>query len=88
MSMKRGPDQFHDTFREKVASLIQAKQAGETVENAEPAPKPTGAVDLMEALRASVDRVRSPKDTKTEKSPRPHEPVAAPGRAARRSRRA
>ncbi|MFI1652105.1 Ku protein [Streptomyces avidinii] len=68
MSMKWDRDQFHDTFQEKVASLIQAKQAGETVEKADPAPKPTGAVDLMEALRASVDRARSPKDTKTEKA--------------------
>ncbi|MFD3472492.1 hypothetical protein ACFWWM_40485 [Streptomyces sp. NPDC058682] len=68
MSMKWGPDQVHDTFREKVASLIRAKQAGETVEKAEPAPQPTGAVDLMEALRASVHRARSPKDTKTEKA--------------------
>ncbi|MEW2418399.1 hypothetical protein AB0953_32610 [Streptomyces sp. NPDC046866] len=31
---------------------------------AQPAPKATGAVDLMEALRASVERVRSPKDTR------------------------
>lgn len=68
MSMKWDPDQFHDTFQEKVASLIQAKQAGATVEKAEPAPKPTDTVDLMEALRASVDRARSPKDTRTEKA--------------------
>ncbi|MFE5723662.1 hypothetical protein [Streptomyces erythrochromogenes] len=38
-------------------------RAGETVERAEPAPKAAGAVDLMEALRASVERARSPKDT-------------------------
>lgn len=40
-----------------------AKRAGETVEKAEPAAKATGAVDLMEALRASVERARSPKVT-------------------------
>ncbi|WP_406076666.1 non-homologous end joining protein Ku [Streptomyces virginiae] len=68
MSMKWEPDQFHNTFQEKVATLIQAKQAGETIEKAEPAPKPTGTVDLMEALRASVDRARSPKDARTEKA--------------------
>ncbi|MGW6978818.1 hypothetical protein ACWGE1_05075 [Streptomyces sp. NPDC054932] len=33
------------------------------MEKAEPAAKPTGVVDLMEALRASVERARSPKDT-------------------------
>ncbi|RSS46001.1 hypothetical protein EF912_27890 [Streptomyces sp. WAC07061] len=36
---------------------------GESVEKAEPAAQPTGVVDLMEALRASVERARSPKDT-------------------------
>ncbi|KJY28826.1 hypothetical protein VR46_37630 [Streptomyces sp. NRRL S-444] len=43
--------------------LIAAKQTGETIDKAEPAPKATGAVDLMEALRASVERALSPKDT-------------------------
>ncbi|MFI1154786.1 hypothetical protein [Streptomyces sp. NPDC020817] len=54
---------FHDSFREKLEALVKAKAAGETVEKAEPAAKPTRAVDLMEALRASVERARSPKDT-------------------------
>ncbi|MEU0633260.1 Ku protein [Streptomyces sp. NPDC005989] len=57
------PESFHDTFQEKVEALIEAKAAGEVVEKAEPAAKPTGAVDLMEALRASVERARSLKDT-------------------------
>ncbi|MFB6999284.1 Ku protein [Streptomyces virginiae] len=57
------PEDYRDVYQEKVAALITAKQAGETVEKAEPAPKATGAVDLMEALRASVERARSPKDT-------------------------
>ncbi|WP_326594301.1 non-homologous end joining protein Ku [Streptomyces sp. NBC_01294] len=57
------PKEYDDVYQEKVAALIEAKQAGETVEKAEPAPKATGAVDLMEALRASVERARSPKDT-------------------------
>ncbi|MFG2220486.1 Ku protein [Streptomyces sp. NPDC048685] len=57
------PEDFHDTFQEKVEALIEAKAAGEAVEKAEPAAQPTGVVDLMEALRASVERTRSPKDT-------------------------
>ncbi|MFG2342010.1 Ku protein [Streptomyces yangpuensis] len=57
------PKDYHDVYQEKVAALITAKQAGETVEKAEPAPKATGTVDLMDALRASVERARSPKDT-------------------------
>ncbi|MFB7258412.1 hypothetical protein [Streptomyces nojiriensis] len=46
-----------------VAALIEAKRAGKTVEKTGPAAKATGAVDLMEALRASVERARSPKVT-------------------------
>ncbi|WP_050780060.1 hypothetical protein [Streptomyces sp. C] len=63
LSMTWDPEQFHDTFQEKVAALIKAKKTGESVEKAEPAARATGAVDLMEALRASVERARSPKDT-------------------------
>ncbi|MFE7046679.1 Ku protein [Streptomyces atratus] len=57
------PEDFHDTFQEKVEALIEAKAAGEAVEKAEPAAQPTGVVDLMEALRASVEGARSPKET-------------------------
>ncbi|MEU6988690.1 Ku protein [Streptomyces sp. NPDC046324] len=63
LAMKWDPEQFHDSFQEKVAVLIEAKKTGETVEKAEPAAKPTDAVDLMEALRSSVERARSPKST-------------------------
>ncbi|MEV0414931.1 hypothetical protein AB0I68_30065 [Streptomyces sp. NPDC050448] len=63
LAMEWDPESFHDTFREKVEALVKAKATGETVEKAEPAAQPTGAVDLMEALRASVELARSPKDT-------------------------
>ncbi|MER6782207.1 MULTISPECIES: Ku protein [unclassified Streptomyces] len=82
LSMEWDPEQFHDTFQEKVAALIQAKQAGETVEKAEPAAKPTGAVDLMEALRASVERARSPKSAAGEKASTSVRGRAAGSRAA------
>ncbi|MFG2720113.1 Ku protein [Streptomyces sp. NPDC048416] len=64
LSMSWDPATFHDTFQDKVAALIEAKKAGDSVEKAEPAPKPSPAVDLMEALRASVEGARSPKDTR------------------------
>ncbi|MER6523532.1 hypothetical protein ABT246_42990 [Streptomyces sp. NPDC001553] len=63
LSMTWDPDAFHDTFQEKVAALIEAKKAGDTIEKAEPAAEPTGVVDLMEALRASVERAGSSKAT-------------------------
>ncbi|MFE9846644.1 hypothetical protein [Streptomyces goshikiensis] len=63
LAMEWEPEAFHGSFREKVEALVKAKASGEMVEKAEPAAEPTGAVDLMEALRASVERARSPKDT-------------------------
>ncbi|WP_406187260.1 hypothetical protein [Streptomyces sp. NBC_01006] len=45
-------------FREKAAALITEKQAGETAEKTEPPAKGTGAVDLVEALRASAEEAK------------------------------
>ncbi|MFB6563445.1 hypothetical protein ACFCYH_31915 [Streptomyces sp. NPDC056400] len=70
LAMEWEPESFHDSFREKVEALMKAKAAGETVEKAEPAAEPTGAVDLMEALRASVERARNPKDWRQGRLPR------------------
>ncbi|MFE5862163.1 Ku protein [Streptomyces virginiae] len=63
LTMEWDPGEFHDTFQEKVAAMIEAKRSGETVKKAEPASEPTGVVDLMEALRASVELAGSPKAT-------------------------
>jgi len=48
------PEKFHDTYRERVLELIEAKAAGETI--SPPAPVDEGAkvLDLMAALEASV----------------------------------
>lgn len=62
LAMDWEPEEFHDTYRDKVADLIKAKKAGETVEKAEPAAEATNVIDLTEALRASVERARG-KDT-------------------------
>ncbi|MEU6863899.1 Ku protein [Streptomyces sp. NPDC046876] len=59
LGMRWDPEEFHDTYQEKVAALIRAKQAGETVEKAELPAEATSVVDLTEALRASVERARS-----------------------------
>ncbi|MGW7138083.1 non-homologous end joining protein Ku [Streptomyces xanthophaeus] len=79
LAMEWEPQTFHDTFQEKAAALIDAKKTGETVEKAEPPAKATGGVDLMDALRASVERARSPKDTreKAAATARPKKEAAA-----------
>ncbi|MGR4883976.1 Ku protein [Streptomyces sp. LARHCF249] len=82
LAMDWDPETFRDTFQEKVAALIEAKKAGKSVEKAEPPAKATNAVDLMEALRASVARARSPKDTgeKATTAASPQRKKAAPAK--------
>ncbi|MBT2396734.1 Ku protein [Streptomyces sp. ISL-100] len=76
LSMEWKPEEFHDTFQEQVRKLIEAKRTGESVEKAEPPAQATNVVDLMEALRASVDQARSPKDRGKGKSAAGDAPVA------------
>jgi DNA end-binding protein Ku len=53
------PEQYSDDYREALQSLIEAKVAGrEVVAPAEPAADTGTVVDLMAALRASVDAAR------------------------------
>ncbi|WP_405014850.1 Ku protein [Kitasatospora sp. NBC_01539] len=89
------PDDYHDTFEEQVHQLIDDKQAGrEIATSAGPAPEGTNIVDLMDALRRSLDSVQGiaelPAADKADKANRTAA-SAAPGTAGRatgeRSRR-
>lgn len=52
------PTNYRDTYRDRVAELIEAKRSGDQVV-VEAAPEPVAdVVDLMEALRASVEAAR------------------------------
>lgn len=70
------PEEFTDDYQEELKKLIDAKiEAGETVDLEETFPEEeededTGGdvVDLMEALRQSVDRTRSKKSSKKSES--------------------
>jgi DNA end-binding protein Ku len=70
------PEKYSDTYREKVLELIEAKASGEEiavqpqVEEAAPVP------DLMAALKASLDAVRSG-DEKPARAPAKKTPAAA-----------
>lgn len=55
MSIEWDPEEYHDTYQEQTRKLIEAKLSGETVEKAEAPPESTNVIDLMSALRASVD---------------------------------
>src|SRR5947207_1296462 len=54
------PEDYTDNYRAALQEVIDAKVAGrEVVAPPEEEPAPTAAVDLMAALRASVDRARA-----------------------------
>jgi DNA end-binding protein Ku len=54
------PKEFHDEYRAALEDLISKKVQGEEVTYAEPA-EPSKVVDLMDALRASVEAAQSSK---------------------------
>lgn len=57
------PSQFEDRYEKAVVDLIQSKQSGRARKTPD-APKPSNVVNLMDALRRSVDADRAPKGTK------------------------
>ncbi|MGA2211446.1 MAG: Ku protein [Acidimicrobiales bacterium] len=58
MTTEWQPDAYRDTYREAVEDLIERKSRGEVVTASAPEQASAPVVDLMEALRASVDAAR------------------------------
>ncbi|MGR6998823.1 non-homologous end joining protein Ku [Yinghuangia aomiensis] len=56
MAIDWDPGKYSDTYEERVRELIETKAKGGEVVAEEGAPEPTDVVDLMEALRRSVDQ--------------------------------
>jgi DNA end-binding protein Ku len=52
------PENYHDTYRERVEELIESKRKGEEITAEAPAPRPSKVVDLTETLRRSVEEAR------------------------------
>lgn len=62
------PDKYTDEYREAMLQLIEKKVAGEEIEYVAPPEEAPKVVDLMEALRASVEATK--KEKKAEKPAR------------------
>ncbi|MBT8198523.1 MAG: Ku protein, partial [Acidimicrobiia bacterium] len=54
------PSEWNDESREAIEAAAQAKVDGQEIVAPE-APQPTGVVDLMEALKASVEATKAQK---------------------------
>ncbi|MEV0587363.1 Ku protein [Nonomuraea sp. NPDC050310] len=86
------PREYHDTYREALQEVIEAKVAGREVVAAPETEEAGPAVDLMAALRASVEAAKkergtsTPRTKKTEKTEKAEkEEKAAPKKRARKS---
>jgi DNA end-binding protein Ku len=73
------PEKFKDEYREALLEIVEKKVAGEEIEVV-PEPEPTKVVDLMEALKASVEQ--------TKKKAAPKKAAAAAGGQRRRRKSA
>jgi DNA end-binding protein Ku len=68
------PEDYTDDYRGALQKVIDAKVSGkEIVAPPEVEEAPTGAIDLMAALRASVERAKAARESGT--APADHEPV-------------
>ncbi len=56
LSTDWNPEEYRDGYQDRVHELIDAKRAGQEVVSAEAAPPATNVIDLIDALRASLDR--------------------------------
>jgi DNA end-binding protein Ku len=58
MSTKWNPDEYRDSYRERVEDLIARKQRGEEVVTEGPPAEGAEVTDLMDALRRSAEEIR------------------------------
>jgi DNA end-binding protein Ku len=59
LTIEWNPDEYHDTYEERVMKLVAAKRKGEEVVGEAEPPEATNVIDLMEALSRSVEQSRS-----------------------------
>jgi DNA end-binding protein Ku len=70
------PERYRDTYTDRVNELIEAKRRGNEIQVAEEAAQTTNIVDLLEALRQSVDSARGDSTKSAAKKAQPNEAVA------------
>jgi DNA end-binding protein Ku len=71
LSAEFEPSKYHDTFREQLRSLIEAKAQGQEIVAEPEVEEPTKVVDLMAALEASLERAGVGGSTEAEGEARP-----------------
>jgi DNA end-binding protein Ku len=64
------PEKFKDTYRQNLEKLIDAKVKGKEIK-AQPQPKATKVVDIMEALRKSLEEKKKPAEAERKTAHKP-----------------
>jgi DNA end-binding protein Ku len=72
MTTEWQPEAYKDTYREAVEDLIERKSRGEVVTSSGPVAEPAPVIDLMDALRASVEAARRKRAGEDHSEPAPH----------------
>ena len=79
------PEKYHDTYRDNLMAMIEAKVAGQKVV-ATPETHIAPVIDIMEALKKSLAQKRKPASAATAAAVARHEEmVEAPRKRARKS---
>jgi DNA end-binding protein Ku len=82
------PSKYHDHYRERVLEVAQQKVAGQQVTEAPPEPRRGQVIDLMSALKASLEKrgATVPEDAETSPKSESESPPRAPRASSERRR--
>jgi DNA end-binding protein Ku len=58
LAMDWRPQEYHDSYEERVRALVEAKAEGREIPQGQAAPEATNVIDLEEALRGSIDKAK------------------------------
>jgi len=61
MTAKFKPQKYKDTYREKLFSAIQSKLNGKEIKSVENVVKPSNVINIMDALKKSLEKTKSTK---------------------------
>ena len=78
------PKKYHDTFEENVKKLIEARLAGKEVTAVEKPRKPAPVVDIMAALKESLERIPKKPAQRVAEAQRASEVSTTPRKSARK----
>ncbi len=78
------PEKYRDTYRDRLLEMIEAKKAGQEVVET-PQPQPAKVIDILEALKKSLDAAKKPAAVEVESAHGEVQEIKPKKRAARRA---